>query len=56
MEVINEKSAILSNFEVYSLLKETQEGLRKAHQSSLQNLATVVYEVSISDMFRFNIL
>jgi hypothetical protein len=45
MEVVKERSAFLSNYEVYALLKETQRGMKKK-SGGLQNLATVVYETS----------
>ncbi|XP_023218100.1 DNA-directed RNA polymerase III subunit RPC9-like [Centruroides sculpturatus] len=41
MEVIKERSAILSNYEVYSLLKKLQE---KRHMKHQKNLATITYE------------
>ncbi|XP_067140405.1 DNA-directed RNA polymerase III subunit RPC9 [Centruroides vittatus] len=41
MEVIKERSAILSNYEVYSLLKTLQE---KKHMKHQKNLATITYE------------
>ncbi|XP_074642248.1 DNA-directed RNA polymerase III subunit RPC9-like [Tubulanus polymorphus] len=46
MEVIDENTALLSNFEVHQLLSEIQQKLKgeKKPNKSLQNLATISYE------------
>ncbi|KAL3869674.1 hypothetical protein ACJMK2_042336 [Sinanodonta woodiana] len=46
MEVVNDSVAMLSNYEVYSLLTDIQAGRgQKKPQKSQQNLATITYEV-----------
>ncbi|KAK3584951.1 hypothetical protein CHS0354_009635 [Potamilus streckersoni] len=46
MEVVNKSVAMLSNYEVYSLLTDIQAGRgQKKPQKSQQNLATITYEV-----------
>ena len=47
MEVINDRSAMLSNFEVLTLLKniqDTQKGIKNTRKQ--QNLATISYETT----------
>jgi len=46
MEVVNDNAAVLSNFEVFSLLNDIQQGTndQKKPNKFLQNLATISYE------------
>ncbi|KAL9981090.1 hypothetical protein ACROYT_G009749 [Oculina patagonica] len=48
MEVLNEKAAMLSNYEVYQLLQETENQSKgdksKKRQKHLVNLSTICYE------------
>lgn len=45
MEVLNDNSAMLSNYEVYSLLSDIQSGKgHKKPNKNQQNLATITYE------------
>ncbi|XP_065178152.1 DNA-directed RNA polymerase III subunit RPC9-like [Sycon ciliatum] len=42
MEVVDDQAAMLSNYEVYSILKDAKQSKKHSHQ----NVATIVYETS----------
>ncbi|XP_035691818.1 DNA-directed RNA polymerase III subunit RPC9-like [Branchiostoma floridae] len=44
MEVVNDQAAMLSNYEVFSLLKEIESKGKKKKSRAQQNLATITYE------------